>query len=209
VVFDYFFPGLLPRPFGERDNDDYDLNDWVNFAMGAAGAITDDLDSGGNLTRQLFKVTSAAQDPADLQASTLETALSVLRYSLLGKNDLLDTADGQPFNNRRTWYLGADRNLPLNLLVERVNSDLPAVRYVKHYYQPTGRLKRPLVSIHNTADGIVPFRHEVLYWLRAISVGSARHLTVIPVPRYGHANITAEELLGAFSLLVTKVGLQP
>ncbi len=210
VVFDYFFPSLLPVPFGARDSEDYDLNDWYSFAMTVSGAMTADLDGEGDLTRQLFKVTRAAQDPADLQASTLETALSVLRYSILGKNDLLDTADGQPFSNRRTWYRGADRNLQLNLLVERVNSDKAAVRYVQKFYQPTGRLQRPLVSIHNTADGIVPFRHEVLYWLRTLAAGSAKHLTVIPVPRYGHAALTAEELLGAFSLLVAKIGmLQP
>jgi hypothetical protein len=131
----------------------------------------------------------------------------VLRYSILGKNDLLDTADGQPFTNRRTWYLGAYDNLSLNLLVERVSSDKAAVKYVKKFYTPTGRLQRPLVTIHNTGDGIVPFRHEILYWLRTLSAGSAKYLTVIPVPRYGHAAISAEELLGAFSLLVAKVNM--
>jgi pimeloyl-ACP methyl ester carboxylesterase len=43
VVYDYFFPGLLPVPFGERDAEDYDLHDWTNFATDVAGALTADL----------------------------------------------------------------------------------------------------------------------------------------------------------------------
>ncbi len=205
VVFDYFFPELLPVPFGERDSQNYDFNDWFNFATGVAEAIDYDLNNGGNLIRQLFRVTWAAQDSSALQASTLETALSVLRYSILGKNDMLDTANGQPFNNRQTLYLGADDNLSLNLHVERVKSDKRAEKYVEKFYKPTGYLQRPLVTIHNTADGVVPFRHELLYWAKAVSTGSGRYLTVIPVPRYGHAALTTDELLGAFSLLIAKV----
>jgi len=206
VVFDYFFfPSVLPGPFGERDEQDYSLPEWDELAEKVTEDIVDDFAEGGDHVRQLFQVTRAAQDPSNPQDSALETALSVLRYSILGKNDLLDTANGQPFNNRQTLYLGADDNLSLNLHVERVKSDKRAEKYVEKFYKPTGYLQRPLVTIHNMADGVVPFRHELLYWAKALFTGSGKYLTVIPVPRYGHAALATEELLYAFGVLVTKV----
>lgn len=199
VVFDYFFPGLLPIPFGKPDPVPAP---WEVLAPLVAGSLA----ANPAATEQLFKVTKAARDAADLPGSTLTTALSVLAYSVQGKNDLLATANGQPYDNRLTWFWGSNNDFALNLHLERVASDATGRAYVQQYYQPTGRLQRPLVTMHTTGDGLVPFGHEMVYLTRAFRAGSAAQVTLLPVPRYGHCTFTLAELLGAFGLLELKSG---
>jgi hypothetical protein len=70
----------------------------------------------------------------------------------------------------------------------------------------TGKLQRPLVTLHNTADPIVPYSNELIYAARALFSGSRSLLTPLPVFSYGHANFTVQEVLGAFGLLVQQSG---
>jgi len=70
----------------------------------------------------------------------------------------------------------------------------------------------PLVTIHTTADEIVPFVHETLYLTKVDASGSSLLHTNFPddngIVRYGHCNFTVNELLTAFRDLVAKVTTQ-
>jgi hypothetical protein len=155
-------------------------------------------------TDQLFNVTRAARDPHDPITSAVTTAVSVLFYSIFGTNDLLATADGNPYGNLFTRYRGSANDAALNAGVERVPSDPTARAYVRTFYDTTGQLHRPLVTLHNTLDPVVPFRHELIYAGKVLLAGRSPNLIALPVPRYGHCNFTIEEVLGAFALLLIR-----
>jgi hypothetical protein len=133
----------------------------------------------------------------------VETAQTVLRYSIVGTNDMIETAGGQiPYNNVGTVYTGSEKDDHLNKKVERVAGD-PA--YVSAYYQPTGQLGVPLVTLHNALDPAVPSEHELIYG----SMATPGWFFPYPIPlaeSYGHCNFTSDEVLGAFGMLVGVVG---
>ncbi len=99
--------------------------------------------------------------------------------------------------------------MPLNAGIERVQSDGRAQAYMRRFYQTSGVLQRPLVTLHNTFDPVVPFQHEVIYGNLAAQAGNSNMLTVIPVNRYGHCNFNTQEIGAAFTLLVQQASVQP
>ena len=196
AVFDYYFPDVFS--FGVADVPE---NEFLNWGIYSTQAIPLAIASNPNATFQLYNVTGAALDPQD-PTSTVKTAVSILFYSIWGTNDLIQTAGGMPYDNQSTVY--ADPGL--NASIERVDSDGRAVAYMRRFYQTTGELQRPLVTLHNTLDPVVPFQHEVIYSALAAQAGSGNLLTVIPVARYGHCNFDMQEIGAAFALLVQQAG---
>jgi pimeloyl-ACP methyl ester carboxylesterase len=198
VVFDDFFPDVFR--FGAVDVPPTAFRHWGTFVQ----AITRAIRSNPDATNQLFNVTRAARDPHDPAASAVTTAVSVLFYGIFGTNDLLATAGGNPYDNRFTRYRGSANDAALNAGVERVPSDAPARAYVRTFYDTTGHLHRPLVTLHTTLDPVVPFRHELLYTGKVLLAGRSHNLITLPVPRYGHCHFTIDEVLGAFALLLIR-----
>lgn len=201
VVFDYFFPDVFP--FGAVNVPPDAFEDWESRYV---PAITQAILGHPSETEQLFNVTRAARDPEDPTGSAITTALGVLFYSIFGTNDLKDTADGVAYENRFTFYHGSNNDFALNLGVERIKSDSGARRYIRRFYQTTGDLHRPIVTLHTRRDGAVPFTHELLYLGQVILSGHSDNLTVLPVDRYGHCNFTVEEVLGSFTILLLQSG---
>jgi pimeloyl-ACP methyl ester carboxylesterase len=198
VVFDYFFPDVFP--FGAFNVPANAFSDWETiYVPRIIAAMTND----PRATAQLFGVTRAAIDPSD--ASTfIETALDVLFYGIWGIPDLIATTGGVPYDNRFTLYVGLTNNVALNLGVERIRGDRDAERYARAFYQTTGDLDRPLVTLHNIADPIVPLEHEFIYSTLVAREHKNQLLTLLPIHRYGHCNFTTNEILNAFGLMLQK-----
>jgi len=201
VVFDYFFPSVFS--FGVTDVPANAYLNWQAYIQAISFAIA----SNPAATTQLYSVTGAALDSQD-PSSSVVTAVAVLRYSIWGTNDLIATSGGIPYDNQGTVYFGSFDDAALNAGVERVESDGRAPAYMRRFYQTTGELQRPLVTLHNTLDPVVPFQHEVIYGGLAAQAGSSNFLTVIPVPRYGHCSFNVQEVAGAFGLLVQQASAQ-
>jgi pimeloyl-ACP methyl ester carboxylesterase len=201
VLFDYFFPDVFL--FGTVDVPENAFLNWATYTQLIAASMVNDPIA----TAQLYNVSGAALDPLD-STSFIGTAVSILFYSIWGTNDLIATAGGIPYDNQSTVYVGSYNNALLNAEIERVQSDGQARAYLLRFYQTTGELQRPLVTLHNTLDPVVPFQHEQIYTSLAASTGSSNFLTVIPVPRYGHCNFTTQEIAGAFTLLVQQASVQ-
>ncbi len=201
VVFDYFFDDVFP--FGASNVPDTAWQSWGTDTALIANAIG----SQPNRTKQLYDVTQAARNPQDLAGSSITTAVGDLWYSIWGTPDLLATTGGQPFDNRLTWYSGSSNDRKLNRQVERVASSDGARAYVKSFYQTTGQLTKPLVTLHNLYDPAVPFRHELFYAGLVLLHGQASNLVVLPVPGYGHCSFTQQQVLGAFTLLLQRSGV--
>jgi hypothetical protein len=87
--------------------------------------------------------------------------------------------------------------------VLRVAPHVKALRYVNRYYTPDGDIHAPIVTLHNLYDPVVPYENEQIFarWMR--QEHNLRRLTALTSNSYGHCNFTQEEILGAFSALVT------
>jgi pimeloyl-ACP methyl ester carboxylesterase len=184
IVFNYFFPGVA--------------------AQGPT-AVALALQNNPPLAAQLFRVTGAAVDPLD-PSSAVTTALSVLFFSSPpAQLDLQTTAGGNPYGNLRTRYRGSFDDRALNAGVARVAADRAAQRYVRRFYTPEGEIKRPVVTLHNLLDPVVPFAVEQLFAQRVNDEGKASLLTSIPARHaYGHCNFDPDEILWAFGVLASK-----
>ncbi len=201
VVFDYFFPGVLPpSPVSIPETV---MEKWEDYQTLIQQVIT----NSPNKTKQLLKVTKAPTDPNDPE-SIYETILGLLWYNVFATNEAIEELGGQPFDNKKRWYSGSDNDFKLNRLVERFSADPEAIEEIKRNYQTSGRLKIPLVTMHTTSDPIVPYWHEPLYWYKALANGSGLLHTNIPIFRYGHCSFKTSEALAGFILLILKVSGQ-
>jgi len=204
VVFDYFFPSVFRDEFKAFEVPALAYQNWGNLSAGYVQDIATALALNPSAASQLFNVTRVALNPQDLSGSALQAALGLLFYSIWETPDLVATARGIPYDNRLTFYLGSSNDFALNFGVERVASDANARSYLRHFYQPTGKLRQPLVSLHTVFDPVVPFNHELVYLGLTTLAGHRQNLTILPTTSYGHCNFQPAEVLGAFGLLVTQ-----
>lgn len=201
VVFDTYFPGLMPGspvaiPQSLIDGWDATYAGVVEPAISSPTGVY-------SLT-QVLEVTGAAYVPAE-PTTMLTTTEGALWYNVFATNDAKAKLDGQPFGNADRVYTGSDDDARLNAEVERFVADPSAVAEMVTHYDPTAQLSVPIVTIHTTLDEIVPFWHEALYRDRAVASGTWPWLDEIAIPRYGHCNFTANEVVQAFLLLVERV----
>jgi pimeloyl-ACP methyl ester carboxylesterase len=198
VLFDYFFPGVLPGdpvsvPGEVRENWESKYVPDIRAALAGNPAATE----------QLLRVSRAATDRGD-PASREATVLTLLWYNVFATEDGIRKVGGQPFDNRHRRYSGSDDDARLNSNVRRYDGEPEALEEIATYYQTTGRLEVPLITLHSTGDPLVPYWHVPLYRWKAFWAGSAGRHSNIPAFRYGHCNFNIFEGLAAFGLLVLK-----
>ncbi len=202
VVFDFFFPGLLP---GSATTVPPELI--ANYETVYVPKIKAAIAAHPQRARQVLAVTKAPSGPGG--ANIEETFVSVLWYAVFATNDASQQLGGQPFDNRQRWYRGSSVDLLLNLFVERADADSQALLAIEAGYQSSGLLARPLVTMHTTGDQIIPYWHEPLYTAKVMAMGSDALHDNIPVLRYGHCNFTASDVVVGFLLLLQRAGGQP
>ncbi|HEX2033029.1 MAG TPA: hypothetical protein VHS99_02495 [Chloroflexota bacterium] len=194
VLFDYFFPQVLPGSAIEIPSQL--IEQWETVY---APRVQQALAAHPRATEQLIRTSQAAVDTADMQASTTLTTLGLLWFSVFGTNDARARLGGNPYENRSRRYSGSDDDERLNAGVQRFAAS-PAALQRLAAYQPSGRLIIPQVTLHTTADPIIPFWHQLLY---AARVETSAKGSFVPIPsfRYGHCSFDSVELLAAFGLL--------
>ena len=202
MVFDFFFPGLLP---GSATTVPPELI--ANYDTVYVPKIKAAIAAHPQRARQVLAVTKAPGGPGG--ANIEETFVSVLWYAVFATNDASQQLGGQPFDNRQRWYRGSSVDLLLNLFVERADADSQALLEIEAGYQSSGLLARPLVTMHTTGDQIIPYWHEPLYTAKVMAMGSDALHDNIPVLRYGHCNFTASDVVVGFLLLLQRAGGQP
>ena len=195
VLFDYFFPGIIPGSAIHIPPPV--IAQWESFYV---PYIAEALQADPERALELMRVSKAAFDPSNL-ATVITTTINVLRYNILGANDAAQKLGGNPFGNRQTLYVGSSNDLRLNLLVHRFVASPLALQEMQ-LYETSGDLSVPLVTLHTTADELVPFGHELLYIPKLDLVERGRFVP-LPVQRYGHCNFTTNELLGSFALAIS------
>jgi pimeloyl-ACP methyl ester carboxylesterase len=193
VLFDYFFPGVIPG--SPMDIPASTIAAWEKTIQPQIATL---LAANPARAKQLLKVANAPYDPADFK-TVIQTTLGVLAYNIYGTNDAKAKLGGVPFDNRLRWYSGSSNDLLLNLRVKRFSA-APAAVAALNAYRPSGDLSIPLVTLHTTADEIVPYVHELLYATKVETTGRGRFVP-LPVFRYGHCAFTPNELLFSIGLL--------
>jgi pimeloyl-ACP methyl ester carboxylesterase len=204
VLFDYYFPGLLP---GEAITIPQELIDNWDTHYATVVYPTISAPSSAYSMTQLLAVTGAAYDPAD-PATAFTTTQGLLWYSVFATNDAKAKLGGQPYDNVERTYGGSDDDAALNDGVRRYNADRVALEAMEADYQTYGHLNRPLVTVHTTLDEIIPYWHEPLYAgkVAAHNRTELHHNTAIS--RYGHCHFTPGEVMEAFARLVDMVDRQ-
>ncbi len=211
VTFEYFFPNKIPgyNVFNNIDTVDgryIRADDWDDYFMNTVGPL---LASKLWKLRQWAKVAKLPFDPNDWFDTVLFSAKEALRFSVVYPNldDAVTVLDGLPFDNRWKWYTGSNNDFRLNLRVKRLAPTGSAVNEMQTYYNTSGDLYIPLITMHTLLDPQVPYFHETLYNLKTIVTGSflADHYN-IPIDRYGHCNFTLDEAMGGFALMLLYAG---
>jgi pimeloyl-ACP methyl ester carboxylesterase len=202
VVFDYFFPGVIPGspivvPAATIES----------FESVIVPQIRTAIQQNPDAARQLLGVTGAAVDPDD-PATIEETVIGLAWYAVFSANDAREKLGGQPFGNLLRLYTGSDDDRLLNRGVARFVASGAALNEIQQRYETTGRPGRPLVTIHTTGDEIVPYWHAQLYGLKTLLTGAVlkRHIN-LRIERYGHCNFTAGEALAAFAIMLVMAGV--
>jgi hypothetical protein len=205
ATFEYFFPGLIPGdPFHPSPGL---ATMWPHFYEQSVKPV---IFNPAN-RHQLDQWVTVAQLPFDASnyLATVEQSVSdVLLYSVVDFNDAGATLGGFPFDNKTHWYSGSDNDLLLNIFVPRASADPNALAQMNTFYNTTGILSRPLITLHTLRDQQVPYFHEPIYDLKTLASGAflTRHIN-FPIDRYGHCNFTLDEAVFAFAVTLLYDGI--
>jgi pimeloyl-ACP methyl ester carboxylesterase len=197
VVFDYFFPGVIPG--APLDVPDSVRAKWAStYVPAVAAALQADVPA----TLQLLSVTGAPTDPQDL-LSAGATVIGALWYDVFALRDARERLGGQPYDNVGRVYQGSLDDQALNAGVARVTADA-AARAALGRFETTGMLTAPLATLHTTGDPIVPAAQSELYAAKVAAAGAGPQLESKAVSRYGHCAFRQSELLDAFTAVVAR-----
>ena len=194
VVFDYFFPGVLPGP--PEDPPSVLVNGWTStYAPAVAEAVEGDPERAAELAA-VTGIPAAGLDAAALA----QTVVDLLRYNVRGSSDAQVRLGGQAYDNAERVYVGSSDDAALNAGVERFTADAEA-RAALARFETSGDPAVPLSIIHTTGDPIVPFFHQPVYEEKVIAAGAAGRLARRDVERFGHCTFTSTEILASFGEL--------
>ena len=159
-------------------------------------------------------------DPASPAFQTLVGSLYAgLTFHARGIGNMLDLTNGQtPFDNDGTVYELGTPVLPQpyvdlalkpliaasNTPVERVAFGEAAENYLTHNFTPTGDLRIPVITIHNSWDPVVPAFHETALDSIVEAAGRGDMLEQRYVQSYGHCAIPVTTMVQGFKDLAAK-----
>jgi pimeloyl-ACP methyl ester carboxylesterase len=181
VIFDYYFPGVLPNPAKVPASfvNDREIQDRVLKALDAAPEKA-----------EIIRRMNGMKNNRDL-AGVLAFVTYVLR-------ELQERAAGNPFDNRNIVYMGVGDDNAVNAGVSRYASDSRAAEYVRAWYTPTGKISRPMLAIHTSYDPLVPTYIPNMYQVLAEQSGSANLFVQQYVTHDGHCSILPAEVAQGF-----------
>lgn len=185
VIFDYYFPRLLPSP--ARVPPSYEMSEKLTKKILAA-------------LNAKPTAAAAVRGYADVHTNRdLADGIVFLTYIL---KDLEQRSGGSPFDNRNTIYTRVPASNAVNDRVERYEAEPGALTYLQQFYTPTGKLTRPVLAIHTSYDPLVSPSIPSDYFLLAREAGAGQFFTQQYVKHDGHCNIKPAEIDRGFSELV-------
>ena len=206
VLFDFFFPGVIPGDAVNVPPLDY-AND-SPLVQTIVGAI---------LANPQAAMSLAAVDQVELPYTTfselINSIVRVLGYNVRGTNDLLARTGGaSPYDNTGVTYKGLGTfDATLNAGLDRYAGQQAGRDYLQRFYQSEGRLRRPLLTLHTTLDPDVPFAHQQALADVVAQARNSKWLVQQHYVRYGHCTFSTAETVRAFTQLVqwAETGVKP
>jgi pimeloyl-ACP methyl ester carboxylesterase len=204
VLFNYFFPGVLPADFLHAPDLDSTVGGPTFNTI--ANALAAGFAAPGNPTLQFASVAGlTGSSPNEL----IYSAFSLVTSNF---NEMMQRTQGKNFyDNTNTVYSGSANDTLLNARMQRFQAMPDAVEYVAKYYTPTGKLSIPVLTLHTTQDPTVPFSQEAAFAAVVAKAGASPFLVQQSADRYGHCNLKPTEILNSFQALVGWVnyGVKP
>jgi pimeloyl-ACP methyl ester carboxylesterase len=106
-------------------------------------------------------------------------------------------------------YRQANLNLQADLQALQaatpIAADPAAVTYLRKYFDLTGRIQVPVLTLHTTGDGPAPVEHEQDYARVVDAAGNADLLRQVYVHRANHCTFTPAETIAAFQMLINRL----
>jgi pimeloyl-ACP methyl ester carboxylesterase len=88
--------------------------------------------------------------------------------------------------------LTAEERAALNAGIRRVREDGAAVRYLRRFYEPTGRTRSKVLTVHAHDDGLVLVENEHKYHQAFEAAGNADRLVQLYTATGGHCGFISE-----------------
>jgi pimeloyl-ACP methyl ester carboxylesterase len=210
VLFDLFYPGVLPGTAVDVPSGIDAIEDIVNPAVAAMTANP----------LGAAAIASVTQTPVPFaNGPELVESIATALGGAASYPEILELTHGQPyFDNTATQYTGALAAPTLafiNANVQRFAGSPAGRNALEHNYTPTGDLRIPALTLSTFRDPVIPGFHRLVYGQEVAATGSADLLVQRSVPGlfggYGHCTFTPQELTKAFLDLVLwgEYGVKP
>ncbi len=202
VLFDYFFPGVLTVPgYSAVNIAPVLIANWPSYEQAIANALK------ANPIATLELINTAGIEIGLNPANAGDAITGALWYNVFATTNAQAVLGGQPYDNSTRVYSGSLNDKRLNANVTRFSESSNIPGELMQYYDTTGVLKIPLVTLHTLADPIVPYWQEPLYATKVQAEHSSSELSEIPALAYGHCNVSSGDAEAAVALLLLKVAL--
>jgi len=199
VLFDYFYPGVLP---GDLLHLPADLNMDRDIIGAAVRAMTLHPEGG-------FAISQILTIPFRSGQELVGAIMQGLVFQAIELQDLLARTGGHSFfDNSETVYTGPlppELLADLNARVARYESSPDVDAFFNRYYEPTGRLKIPMLALHSYYDPVVPVFHEATFAELVKAHGDPALLVQRFNDRPEHGGFLPDAIMSAFLDLVHSV----
>jgi pimeloyl-ACP methyl ester carboxylesterase len=203
LLFNLYYPGVLPGdPLGSPP-----LGAGTMLGL-AKTAMKADIAGAGHIADAMVVIGMPVPVVPGQPATLIGSILTALGYFLAGRDALVARTHGQfPFDNWNTDYVIPE----VQAGIPRFAGHPAAMNYIQRAYQPTGRLRMPMVALENAFDPVAAGFHRDRYEQLLGETGAADLFARITLPSYDHCPDTAGPTISAFQELVTWVetGIRP
>lgn len=206
AAFDAIYPGVLR---GDAVNIPSDLTRPEVEAKAMQAMIANPL--GAIALSRMLPVPVDA--PPGNVAAAIGGVIAALGFHIRGAEDVVDHTQGHnPFDNTTTVYgggFGPYDATYLNANIKRFEATPDARNYLNHWFEPTGDLQIPLLTLHTMWDPAVPTAHERKLASVVAAAGNSEFLrqrTGTLANAFNHCGFSTAEIVSNFDQLVGWVG---
>jgi pimeloyl-ACP methyl ester carboxylesterase len=203
VLFDYFFPGVLPSGLVSAEQF------FGETAPMVVGAVFGNSGAAMELAR-VHQVAMPYEGPEELLMSIMLPLYFSSWDFYVG--DLNDRTHGRGFfDNTSTIYTGSSDDAALNAGVARYAAAPEARAYLRQWFEPNGKLGIPMLTLHAARDAVIPYRQTLKYQALVDAAGRSDFLVRRTIDDFGHCAWDSADTLRAFQDLALWVeyGIKP
>lgn len=206
VLFDYYFPALLPASAVDIPQTLLDSWDATFYPQEVQPVVEEP--GNADTVGELFGVANVAHDAAD-STNWGDIVGRLLWYNVHATNDAIVKLDGQPFNNPDRLYSGSSDDELLNQNVARYTADAAARATIAADYETSGDIRGALVTVHTTNDPLAPNWHAQRYREKIEGKGRTLYHQHIEIDAYGHCAFSSSDVLAAVGTLTSMLENPP